>query len=75
MILMNNIEIGKVHTVNGHKYRDVELIDEATGFPIAIDNQVLTIHCGWTSDHICNRACDCDCRNAQNLYDEIGIEY
>lgn len=67
--------ISNIHTVSGQMYRDVECVDEATGFPVSIETEVQTMHCGWTPIHICNRACDVDCRNAQELFNEIGIDY
>ena len=68
-------ELGNVRSVNGHKYRDIDVLDNVTGFPIDTINEVKTPHCGWTEEHICSKACDTDCRNAQNLFNEVGIEY
>lgn len=73
LIIMNILS--NVHSVNGHLYRDIDIVDEVTGLPIDIINEVKTPHCGWVPDHICSRGCDIDCRNAQNLFDEIGIDY
>ena len=70
-----SFELSKVHTVNGHQFRNIDILDDVTGFPIDTINEVKTPHCGWTDDHICSRACDVDCRNAQNLFNEVGIEY
>ena len=64
------IEYTQVRSVNGHQYRDVyEGEDNLIGF------EVKTPHCDWTPIHICDRACDVDCKNAQELFDEVGIEY
>lgn len=73
-----NFIIGKVRSVNGHKYRDVEIIDNVTGFPIDVINEVLTPHCGWKEDYVnptCEKGCDTSCKLCQTFFDEIGVEY
>lgn len=69
-------ELNNVQSVNGQLYKIVDVIDDVTGFPIDTITEVKTPHCGWVPEfHICNRGCDVDCRGAQNLFDEIGIDY
>lgn len=41
----------QVHTVNGHKFRDIEFLDE-DGNPSHFARDVLTEHCGWVADDI-----------------------
>lgn len=66
-------EIVNVHTVNGHKYHDVDVEDEE-GNIIFVFCEVETPNCGLQShDHICTEACTKECRCAQNLFSEIGI--
>ena len=70
--MKTNISYG---LVNGLRTRTIEQIDEETGFPVFIEDEFQTVHCGWSQLHPCSRACDIDCPNAQELFDEIGIEY
>lgn len=62
-------------SVNGHKYKESIEINDETGHPVRIINEVKTPKCGWMPVHICDKACNKKCRNAQEFFDEIGVEY
>ena len=64
-----------VHTVNGHIYREIEIFDDLIGMSMGSFHEVKTPNCGWDEVHICEKACDASCRNAQEFFDEVGIEY
>ena len=68
-------ELNNIRSVNGQMYRDIDVIDDVTGFPVDCISEVQTPHCGWTAVHICSRACDVNCHNAHEFFDEIGIDY
>ena len=68
-------EIVNVHTVNGHKYHNVDIEDE-NGHIIHCFCLVETPNCELQSmDYICTEACTKECRCAQNLFSEIGIDF
>jgi len=61
-----------VHTVNGHKYHDVEIMDEQ-GYPVHLISLVETPRCELQdADHICANPCTEECKCAQNLFIEIN---
>ena len=68
-------EIVNVCTVNGHKYHDVDVVDEE-GHVIFVFSEVETPNCGLQSmDYICTEACTKECKCAQNLFSEIGDDF
>ena len=72
---MNLKEIVFVRTVNGHKYHDVDLVDEE-GYPVHYFSEVETPNCGLqVAEHICSSPCTKECRCAENLFSEIGFEF
>lgn len=70
---MTTIEFSEPRMVQGHMYRDVHEVHD--DFEVYLGEEVRTIRCGFQPVHICTRACDCDCKLAQELFDEIGIDY
>lgn len=61
------IKISNVHTVNGHKYRDIVELDFEEN-PIWETQEVLTRHCGWVPD-------GCDPSFSCNKCDNSCVEY
>lgn len=71
------LNISNVHTVNGHKYRDL-YEDFEDDMHNDIGYEVLTPHCGWKAVEgipTCTKACDTKCRLCQDFLDEIDVEY
>lgn len=63
-----------VHTVNGHKYRNVEeLVETPLGdIWVVIDYEVLT-PCGWKNEDVyCGHLCD-HCRIGNNMKEMIEM--
>ena len=72
------MRISNIHSVNGHKYRDIEELKPCNEYGDYewdwIGRDVLTPNCGWKPDGTyCTKLCD-KCAIAEELKELIGVE-